>query len=103
MNYSKIKKAALIIFCFLIYQSLFSQTNITVDLGDEVYSFLEIAEEKGYCSRLSYNKPYTVKYIKERLTEIKEYLENSNTKYNKNELKTTEFYLSRYEYSTSFL
>ena len=99
MNYSKIKKTVLFIFCFFIYQSLFAQTNITVDLGDEVYSFLEIAEEKGYCCKLSYNKPFTVKSIKERLFEIKEYLEKSNSKYKENELNTTEFYLSRYEYS----
>ena len=82
---------------------LFSQENITVDLEDEVYVFLELAESKGYCSRLSYVKPYTKKYIVSKLQDIKEYIEASDSiKFKENELKTVDFYISRYTTQNGF-
>ena len=55
------KLLCLLLVCFSL--PLFAQQYDTVDLGDEVYSFILIAEQKGYCSHLSNVKPYTQKYI----------------------------------------
>lgn len=94
-----------IVFLFLVIgftQKLFSQQNITVDITDDVYSFLEIAEEKGYCEKLSYNKPYTQNYIIKQLNNIIQNIENNDYKFKDNELETAKTYLNRYEKSEGF-
>ena len=103
MLLNKIKKAFLAACIIFFSFTLYAQTNITVDLGDDVYSFLVKAEEKGYCSNLPYAKPYTVKFIKKTLTDIKTFIEEADDyKYKQLELDTVNFYLSRYETQAGF-
>ena len=62
------------LFClksFLLFANDYnSMANITVDLNDEIYSILRIAQTKGYCYALSSNKPYSESYILRTLDEI---------------------------------
>ena len=69
----KILSLALILFC----GSLFAQTNATVSLDNDVYVLLQNIELLGYTSALSPAKPYTEKYIVEKLEEAEEYLEDN--------------------------
>lgn len=68
------------IFCFLIlsiFLSLsFAQSNDTVSITNDVYDILSNAAEKGLCEVLSTVKPYSEKYVVEKLNEILENLEN---------------------------
>lgn len=84
------KKNLVFIFSIILTFNLFAQTHTTLDLGEDVYKFLTIAAEKGYC-KLENAKPYTEDYIKNRLNEIKDVC-------NENEIETVEYYLSRYEH-----
>lgn len=84
------KKIIYALLCSVLVLPLFAQTHATVDLGEDVYKFLTIAQEKGYC-KLANVKPYTEQYIIQRLEEIKNVC-------NDNETEIVEFYLSRYEY-----
>lgn len=73
------KKTLLVLITALFFVSgIFAQTNSSVDLTDDVYEVLRFAEIKGYCSQLSSVKPYTKKYILNKLEEIVEYLENED-------------------------
>ena len=78
---------------------LYAQTNVTVSLDDEVYGLLKNCEIKGYCSALAPEKPYTEKYIVERLEEAADYLEDN---FDENELtvqkKIIAQALSRFEH-----
>ncbi len=56
---------------------LYAQTNVTVSLDNDVYNLLQNLELRGYCSALSPVKPYTEKYIVEKLEEAAEYLEEN--------------------------
>ena len=56
---------------------LYAQTNVTVSLDNDVYNLLQNLELRGYCSALSPVKPYTEKYIVEKLEEAAEYLEDN--------------------------
>lgn len=97
------KKTLIFITSFLIANILFAQRNITVDISDEVYAFLETAQQKGYCENLPYNKPYSVEFIQKKLFEIKDKIEWSDDyKFKENELKIVDFYLSRYENTLGF-
>jgi len=69
----KILSLALILFC----GTLFAQTNATVSLDNDVYVLLQNIELLGYTSALSPAKPYTEKYIVEKLEEAQEYLEDN--------------------------
>lgn len=69
---------------------LVAQTHTTIDLGEDVYRFLTISAEKGYCN-LSNAKPYTEAYVINKLQEIK-------SKCNDNETEIVDFYLSRYNH-----
>ena len=90
-----------LIFITLLFTNLIllsAQNYTTIDISDDVYSFLTIAETKGYCGRLDNAKPYTKDYVVSTLQEIKEsILEAEENKYKDNELKVVDFYLSRYE------
>ncbi|MBQ0165610.1 MAG: hypothetical protein KBT02_00700 [Treponema sp.] len=80
-----------------ISTALFSQANVTVDISDDVYNFLKIAETKGYCERLPNARPYTQKFIISVLKEIKEaILDSEDSRIRDSELQTVEYYLSRY-------
>ena len=101
MCFRNLKKTFFITLGLIISTSLYAQANITVDMGDDIYTFLTNAEERGYCGHLPYNKPYTVSFIKETLLEIKDYIESSDDyKFKQNELDVVDFYLTRYEKSS---
>lgn len=78
---------------------LYAQTNVTVSLDNDVYNLLQNIELRGYCSALSPVKPYTEKYIVEKLEEAADYLEDN---YDENELaaqkKIISEYLERFEH-----
>lgn len=74
------KKKLYILFLLVFSLSnLFSQENTIVDITDDVYSILATAEVQGLCSRLQNAKPYTRKYISNKLNEILQNLERSAT------------------------
>lgn len=85
------KKLIILFSSLFIITTIYAQTHVTVDLGEDVYSFLTIAEQKGYC-KLENQKPYTESYIINRLNEIYDSVENDSEK------EIVEFYLSRYEH-----
>lgn len=78
---------------------LYAQANVTVSLDNDVYNLLNNLELRGYCSNLSAVKPYTEKYIVEKLEEAQEYLEDN---YDEDKLpaqkKIIEEYLKRFEH-----
>ena len=92
------KKKLLLPILFLC-SILYAQTNATVSLDDDVYVLLQNIELLGYCSRLSPAKPYTEKYIVEKLEEAEEYLED-NTEEGKlsAQKKIISEYLKRFEH-----
>ena len=57
------KKIFIIVLTFFLSVPFFSQNLNNVYLDDDVYSFLEYAQSKGYCSFLIGSKPYTQKQI----------------------------------------
>lgn len=68
-----------------------AQTNITVDVYDEIYNVIEIAQMKGLCKPLPGAKPYTEKKILNVLDEI---LQNSE-KLSEKELKVINNYIQK--------
>lgn len=58
---------------FFCFEFAFAQKNLSVDVDDEIYSVLEIAEMKGFCSFLPGAKPYTVSRIFKAIDEILEH------------------------------
>ncbi len=78
---------------------LYAQTNVTVSLDDDVYNLLQNIELWGYCSTLSAVKPYTEKYIVEKLEEAAEYLEDNTEEDELQAQKKIIYkYLERYEH-----
>ena len=78
----KIKIFIISLALVFVTSKVFSQQNVTVDITDDVYSFLTIAETKGYCERLPLAKPYSQNYIIKVLTQIKDFLtDNSDKKF----------------------
>lgn len=68
------KKIILSVFALLFcFEFAFAQKNLSVDVDDEIYSVLEIAEMKGFCSFLPGAKPYTVSRIFKAIDEILEH------------------------------
>lgn len=84
------KKIVLFLIYSFVLTSIFAQTHDTIDLGDDVYTFLTIAQEKGYC-KLDNAKPYTESYVISKLQEI-------NENCNENEKEYATFYISRLEH-----
>lgn len=84
------KKILLVLILTFLSFSAFAQTHATVDLTDDVYKFLTISSDRGYC-KLSNSKPYSESYILKKLQEIKENC-------NENEIEIVDYYLSRYEH-----
>lgn len=91
------KKNFLMFILLFVSTFVFSQENITVDITDDVYTILNIAEVQGLCSKLSNPKPYTQKYIVQKLNEIKNNLDESDSKFKKTELKVIDSYLKKYD------
>lgn len=92
------KKIITLILSVLIITNVgFAQTNSTVDLTDDVYELLRTAETRNLCSQLSSVRPYTQKYITDRLNEILLNLENSvSSKQNQIEKNIVISYLKKY-------
>ena len=74
------KKFFIILICLCLNFTLFSQSNNTVDIEDDIYTFLRLAETQGLCDSLSPIRPYTEKYIVGKLDEILENVDTDNQK-----------------------
>ena len=79
-NQFKKSSFVLLISIFFIFP-FFSQNNICVDIDDGVYAVLENASLRGFCEPLPAVKPYSQKFIKEKLEEILSNLESSSESY----------------------
>ena len=96
------------IFLFVLLLScsffVFAQANASVDIDDDIYSILSIAETKGLCKPLLNVKPYTQNYILEKVEEIKNNIENSNYKDNikNSEIEYLEKYIKKFETKIGF-
>ena len=93
------KRKILMIFFIFINFSIFSQTNVCVDIDDEVYSILNIAEVQGLCTPLLNVKPYTQKYILKKIEEIKNNIYKSEYQTNvmSSEVEYIENYIKKFE------
>ena len=80
MKRTFVKKLCIFISCLGLAFSLYAQSNNTVDIEDDVYNFLRIAETRGLCDSLSPVRPYTEKYIVSKLDQILENLDDENQK-----------------------
>ena len=80
MKRNLVKKLCICISCMSLAFSLYAQSNNTVDIADDIYSFLRIAETRGLCDSLSPVRPYTEKYIVNKLDQIFENLDDENQK-----------------------
>ena len=97
MNKKLLKGLFVSVFCLFTTLSLYSQSNNTVDISDEVYSFLKAAELQGLCGPLATIRPYTEKYICEQIDLILDNLDSSQYK-NKDKLSNIAAeYKSKYE------
>ena len=70
MNFKFLRKVFTFSIILLFSSYVFSQSNNTVDISDNVYELLKTAEVQGLCSTLSNVRPYTEKYIDTKLCEI---------------------------------
>ena len=76
------KKLISFMFVLTIGMGLFyAQTNISVDITDNVYNILSASEQKNLCTKLSNTRPYTQKYIVQKLNEILSNLQNQEESY----------------------
>lgn len=91
--------------CFLLIMSTagfcFAQTNVTVDLSDEVYELLNNAEMRGLCPSLPTTKPYTEQFIMKTLDQISSNLDEKKDSlsafvYN-SEKESIEYFKKRFE------
>lgn len=86
--------------CLLILCAVclvFAQTNVSVDMEEEVYQILRNAEARSLCSTLSYARPYTAKYIVTKLEEILDSLEMvEENEVTVAEKETIEAYIRKY-------
>ena len=73
----------------------FADINNSVDISDTVYDFLQTAELQGLCSSLSNVKPYSEKYILEKLDEIELNVQESNNKFAEKQLLIIEDFRKR--------
>lgn len=80
MKRTFVKKLCIFISCLGLAFALYAQSNNTVDIADDIYSFLRIAETRGLCDSLSPVRPYTEKYIVSKLDQILENLDDENQK-----------------------
>ena len=80
MKRTFVKKLCIYISCLGLAFALYAQSNNTVDIADDIYSFLRIAETRGLCDSLSPVRPYTEKYIVSKLEQILNNLDDENQK-----------------------
>jgi len=76
----------------LISFSVNSQTNLSVDLSDDIYEILDVAQMRGACSTLMAAKPYTQKQIVKAIDEILE----SDVKFSEVEIEILHRYREKY-------
>ncbi len=86
------KKIFIIVLTFFWSVPFFSQNLSNVYLDDDVYSFLEYVQSKGYCSFLIGSKPYTQKQI---LNAFYECLEHEK-ELSKTELQILHSYIEKF-------
>ena len=79
----------------LLISASFAQSNVTIDLDDDVYDLLRSCELQNLCSTLSYVKPYSKSYVLNKLEEIKENLEEDSS-----EIKIVQNYIEKYDIKT---
>ena len=93
---TNIKKIIMIFCCIFSYCCLYSQNNNTVDVNDEIYCILNTMNTMGICNQLITNKPYTKKYIHQKLIEC---IENLSENYydNKNEIDILTYQMKRFQ------
>lgn len=88
------KKIVLLFFVLsALAGSVFAQQNMSVDITDDIYDVLSIAQERGLCDYLPGARPYSVKRIKYAVNQI---LENQE-KLKPVELKIIENFLARFK------
>ena len=88
------KKIVLLFFVLsALAGSVFAQQNMSVDITDDIYDVLSIAQERGLCDYLPGARPYSVKRIKYAVDQI---LENQE-KLKPVELKIIENFLARFK------
>ena len=80
MKRTFVKKLCILISCLGLAFALYAQSNNTVEIADDIYSFLRIAETRGLCDSLSPVRPYTEKYIVSKLDQILDNLDDENQK-----------------------
>lgn len=66
------KLIAAVCLLFSLSFNLFAQENLSIDIDNEIYHILDIAQERGLCSRFSGAKPYSLRRIRLALDEILE-------------------------------
>ena len=91
------------IFCILLICTafvlpVFSQSNSTVDINDDIYLILKNAEMRGLCETLPNVKPYTQNFIIKTIDTIINNLDGSTSKYKKQEIEQLEFYKQKISY-----
>lgn len=93
------KKGLLIFVLLSSIFAAFAQTHSSIDITDDVYEILLDAETKGLCTPLSNVKPYSEKYVLDKLNEILnnvEHLKDSKTK--ESEKQVIQAYIKKYEH-----
>lgn len=92
------KKVVFIFICFtLLIGCVWTQTNASVDLNDDVYDILRNAEIRSLCTTLSNARPYTEKYIVTKLQEILENLDDTSSAHAADgELEIIKAYIQKY-------
>lgn len=89
-----------LLFCLSIS---YGQTNISIDIYDDVYEFLRISETAGLCTKLANARPYTEKYILKKLDEISSNIEDQyeGEKFN-SYYEIVEYYKKTYSHKEGF-
>ncbi|MBN2652233.1 MAG: hypothetical protein JXR63_07615 [Spirochaetales bacterium] len=64
------KKYLFILVCLLGFAGAFAQQHYSVPVNEPIYYMLEVAQIKGYCSRMPATKPYSVNQILAAIEEI---------------------------------
>lgn len=91
------KKTVTFVISIMLCFAMYSQSNTTVDIENEVYSFLTVCESKNYCERLSNVKPYTKNYIIKILNQVKDTLNEDDSNVAKSEIKIVDYYLESFD------
>lgn len=93
----------MVIFAMFCNVAVFAQSLATVDIGDSVYDYLTIAEQKGYCERLPNTRPFSEATIVRLLGQIEDAIDDCpDSKVKTMEKETLKFYQGRYGHKAGF-